>query len=179
VIDPLLQKHHFALSFATEPSPDGTRLLVKGLLDHAGGHQRTTMFPLPAESTGSKNNAQAWGSSFSYGKRYAAIALLNIRTAALEDRDLDGNKPKVTKTGKPITSKGEVLVEAAANDEAQVEVCSDDQIVKVREAIEGCGVPEKTFLNHFQIAKVSQLPAASYADALAACRSYADRRKGA
>lgn len=178
VIDPILQKHNFALSFATEPSPDGTRLLVKGLLDHASGHQRTTMFPLPAESSGSKNNAQAWGSSFSYGKRYAAIALLNIRTAALEDRDLDGNKPKVTKAGKPQTVEGKVLVDPPADDE-QIEVCSEEQIAAVREAIEANGVPDKTFLNHFKIEKVSQLPAADFRDALAACKVYGDKKRAA
>jgi hypothetical protein len=58
-IRPLLVKHGFTLSFATEPM--GERLLVKGLLE-GYGHERTTAFPLPAETSGSKNNVQGWGS---------------------------------------------------------------------------------------------------------------------
>lgn len=86
-ISPLLFKHGFTLSFATEPA--GERLLVTGTL--AGhGHSRTTAFPLPAETSGSKNNVQGWGSSMSYGKRYCTIALLNIISEAREDADTNG-----------------------------------------------------------------------------------------
>lgn len=176
-VDPILDRHGFTMWDETEPSPDGTRLLVITHLDHVSGHGRRSVFPVPAEVSGSKNNVQGWGSSNSYGKRYGALNLLNLRTKAPEDRDLDGNKAKVTKAGKPVTSKGEVLVEA--NDEPQVEVCSEEQIARVREAIEVCGVPDETFLKHFQIKKLSQLSAADYADALAACRTYAEKRKGA
>lgn len=178
VIDPILNRYGFSMWDETEPSADGARINVITHLDHNNGHGRRSIFPLPAEVSGSKNNVQGWGSSNSYGKRYGAINLCNIRTKAPEDRDLDGNKAKVTKAGKPVTSGGEVLVEATAN-EAQVDVCTEDQIVKVREAIEGCGVPEKTFLDHFEIKKVSQLPAKDYDDALRACKTYADKRKGA
>lgn len=87
VIKPLLVKHGFALSFLTEPAAE--RLLVKGLLE-GHGHHRSTAFPLPAETSGSKNNVQGWGSSMSYGKRYCTIALLNIVSEAKEDADTDG-----------------------------------------------------------------------------------------
>lgn len=88
-IKPLLVKHGFALSFSTEPAAE--RLLVKGTLE-GHGHARSTAFPLPAETSGSKNNVQGWGSSMSYGKRYCTIALLNIVSEAREDADNDGFK---------------------------------------------------------------------------------------
>lgn len=86
-IQPLLTRHGFSLSFATEPA--GERIMVRGFLD-GHGHQRTTAFPLPAETSGSKNNVQGWGSSMSYGKRYCTIALLNLISEAKEDADTNG-----------------------------------------------------------------------------------------
>jgi hypothetical protein len=40
---------------------------------------------LPLDTSGSKNNVQAVGSSTSYGKRYTATLLLNIRTKGEDD----------------------------------------------------------------------------------------------
>lgn len=179
VIDPLLDEFGFTLAFETEPSADGTRLLVRGVLDHISGHQKRTTFPLPAEPGGSKNNVQAWGSSFSYGKRYATVALLNIRTSAPRDRDLDGHVAKRTKGGEPRTIEGDVVVESGDGGEgvATVLLCSEEQLIKVRDAIEGCGVSEKTFCKHFEIEKVSQLPAAAFAAALEACKNHVARRQ--
>ena len=88
-VAPLLQARGFSIWFSTDAGPDG-KLLVIGHLDHIGGHTRTTTFPLPAETSGSKNNVQGYGSTLSFGKRYAMIALLKIRTKAKVDRDDDG-----------------------------------------------------------------------------------------
>ncbi len=175
VVDPILHRFGFTMWDETEPSPDGTRIHVITHIDHNNGHGRRSVFPLPAEASGSKNNVQGWGSSNSYGKRYGCLNLLNLRTKAPEDRDTDGNRPKLTKGGKPqTTDDGGVVVEGGV---AAVELCSEEQIAKVREAIEGCGVSEKTFCQHFGIAKVSALPLASLADALEACRRYEEKHK--
>jgi hypothetical protein len=176
VITPLLDKHGFDLWFSSEPGAAGM-INVVGSIEHLNGYVRRTVLPMPHDASGGKSGAQGWASAFSFGKRIATIGLLNIRTRAPEDRDLDGNKAKVTKAGKPQVVEGQVLVDPPAGD--QVEVCSEDQIVKVREAIEGNGVPEKTFLGHFQIKKVIDLPAADFEDAMTACRSYGEKRKGA
>lgn len=45
--------------------------------------------PLPIDSSGGKNNVQGMGSTFSYGKRYALCAALNILTVG-EDNDGQG-----------------------------------------------------------------------------------------
>jgi hypothetical protein len=160
VIKPLLIKHGFALSFSTEPV--GERLLVKGYLD-GHGHQRTTAFPLPAETSGSKNNVQGWGSSMSYGKRYCSIALLNIVSEAPEDRDTDGhpNKP----TLKPAKGGGFVDVPERAT-------VDEEQAIKLRDLIEWCGVGNKKFCDHYGIAKVSELPADLFAAAKKDCEDF-------
>lgn len=140
-IKPLLQKHGFTLSFETEPAPDGARLIVKGLLAHKGGHQRTTAFPLPAEVSGSKNNVQGWGSSMSYGKRYCTIALLNLTSEAMEDRDDDG-------ADKPATE------------------INADQLKDLRAKMTAANVDDELFCVNYKIEKVEQLPASKLANAL-------------
>lgn len=172
VIDPILDRFGFSMWDETEPSADGARINVITHLDHNNGHGRRSIFPLPAEVSGSKNNVQGWGSSNSYGKRYGAINLCNIRTKAPEDRDLDGNKAKVTKAGKPQMVEGKVLVDTPPADDEQVEVCSEQQLLNVRDAIAACGVSDGAFCKHFNIQKVSQLPADRYQDAIVACRNH-------
>lgn len=80
-----LAQHGFSLSFRI--SHEDTKVRVIGVLGHRAGHEERTDMPLPADSSGSKNPVQAWGSSVSYGKRYVAMTLLGIAT---EDEDDDG-----------------------------------------------------------------------------------------
>lgn len=132
-IAPILQKHGFALAFSTAPGPDG-RINVVGTLKHIKGHQETTTFPLPLETSGSKNNVQGVGSSTSYGKRYAAIALLNI--VSEDDDDAQGNEtdPLVTKE-----QAGEMATLIAEN-----------------------RVALPAFLDHYGIEKLADMPAAIF-----------------
>src|SRR4029079_6921028 len=76
-IKPAMAKWGFALSFRIGSTDDG-RIKVTGILSHREGHQEETTMILMHDSTGSKNAVQAMGSSVSYGKRYTALALLNI-----------------------------------------------------------------------------------------------------
>ena len=83
-IRPVLASHGFALSFRI--GKDADRVVVTGILSHREGHSEETTLSLPMDTTGSKNNVQAIGSSVSYGKRYTAGALLNFTTRG-EDND--------------------------------------------------------------------------------------------
>ena len=79
VVEPLLEREGFRLSFDSIPRPgDGGGLIVTGRLSHRDGHGRTASMPLPLDSGPGRNNLQAIGSTLSYGKRYAAEMLLNI-----------------------------------------------------------------------------------------------------
>lgn len=82
-IKPILQAHGFALSFRT--STQDASVTVVGILSHCQGHKEETEITLPADTSGSKNSVQSVGSSFSYGKRYTASALLNITTHGEDD----------------------------------------------------------------------------------------------
>lgn len=88
-IRPILHEHGFAISFRIGQAQDG-KIEVTGVLSHREGHQEETTLTLMHDSSGSKNAVQAVGSSVSYGKRYTAMALLNITSRAPMDRDDDG-----------------------------------------------------------------------------------------
>lgn len=88
-IKPVLARHGFALSFRPGVAPDG-RVSVTAILMHRDGHQEEATMILQHDSSGSKNAVQAIGSSTSYGKRYAAGALLNLTSRDGAERDDDG-----------------------------------------------------------------------------------------
>jgi hypothetical protein len=97
-IRPLLAEHGFALSFKT--GRQGDQVTVTGILSHRLGHREETTVELPSDGSGSKNAVQAIGSSTSYGKRYAAFALLNITSKGEDD---DGQTAtKYQASGEPM-----------------------------------------------------------------------------
>jgi hypothetical protein len=85
-----LHKHGFSLRFEHDTTTDG-RLVTTAILRHREGHsERATAPPLQHDSSGSKNNVQAVGSSLTYGRRYALMAVLPIVSHAPQDADDDG-----------------------------------------------------------------------------------------
>ncbi|RAK68779.1 ERF family protein [Phenylobacterium kunshanense] len=88
-IEPILTEHGFDLAFRPGTSSEG-KVIVTGVLTHVAGHAEEAEITLPLDSSGGKNAVQGVGSSLSYGKRYAAIALLNITSRHKRDRDDDG-----------------------------------------------------------------------------------------
>lgn len=90
-ISPILDEQGLVLTFRTSQAPDG-RLIVTGVLSHSDGHEERTDLTLPYDSSGSKNGVQAVGSSLSYGKRYAATALLNLVSKGEDDDGESGGK---------------------------------------------------------------------------------------
>lgn len=98
-IMPVLTDHGFSLTFKIKPrTQDGGGLGVSAVLRHVGGHvEEGDPFPVPLDTSGGKNNLQGYGSSLSYGKKYAAYAALNIATE--DDNDArDSTSPPVTES---------------------------------------------------------------------------------
>src|SRR5215475_11691925 len=76
-IRPLIAKYGFDLTF-TVINRDDNKIVVRATLTR-NGHSRCSDSPaLPADIGPGRNGLQAAGSATSYGKRYAAEALLNI-----------------------------------------------------------------------------------------------------
>lgn len=86
VIRPILARHNLVLTFRIGQAEAGA-VAVTPVLTHTSGYREVgDPMRVPADTSGSKNAAQAVGSSSQYGKRYAACAILNIVTEG-EDRD--------------------------------------------------------------------------------------------
>lgn len=90
-ISPILSAHGFSLSF--KPSNNNKQPSVTAVLRHREGHKEEATLELPLDTSGAKNAVQAVGSSLTYGKRYAAVLILNI-TVEGEDDDGSAAAPK-------------------------------------------------------------------------------------
>ena len=116
-LEPLLWKHGFTLTFDNELTAAGA-LVVIAILTHIGGHvTRTKSPPLPCDSSGGKNNLQGWGSSGSYGCRYATRAALNLKFEGEDDDGVRGGKQFVTDEQ---IAELRALVEETKTDEARM-----------------------------------------------------------
>jgi hypothetical protein len=136
-IKPFLADHGFALSFRIKKDAD--RVEVTGVLSHREGHSEETTLSLPMDTTGSKNNVQAIGSSTSYGKRYTAMALLNITTRGEDD---DG---KAAGLGQTI---------------------SDEQLKELQTLADDVGGDIVKLCTHFHIEQLPDLPKGKFAEAI-------------
>jgi hypothetical protein len=155
VIEPILRQHGFAMWFEPDIGEDG-KIVMRGHLDHIRGHGKSCAISLPLETSGAKNNVQGVGSSISYGKRYAAIALLNIVSHAPEDQDLDGNAPPS-------------------------EFVTDEQLDQLVKACEVVSAPQDklvAYLNskrpkgHPELDALARLPASRFQEALDTIKTY-------
>lgn len=137
-IRPILAAHGFALSFRT--GQEGGQMVVTGVLSHREGHSEQTTMHLPLDGSGSKNAVQAVGSSLSYGKRYTALALLNITSRGEDD---DGR------------AAGTLFVD-------------DGQARQIDKLIVDVGANREAFLNYMGAAAVEQIKAKDFRKAVAA-----------
>lgn len=146
VIKPILHEHGFGLRFVTGLADDG-RVKVTGILS-GHGHREESVFILPHDSTGSKNAVQAIGSSTSYGKRYAASALLNLTTRG-EDDDASSF---IDQDDRPKVSTQQI--------EALIDLC------------EAKGCPRPKFLKHIGVESFKDIPAADFDQHIALLNTY-------
>jgi hypothetical protein len=145
---PVAHQHGFGLSFSEFKSEQPNCLGVACRVTHAGGHSERYEFNVPMDRTGTagkvnKTETQAYGSTFTYGRRYATCGVFNI---AITDDD-----------GKVVTS-GPI---------------SDEQEETIRAAIDDAGSTIPYFCQYFKIDKLSDLPASKFADAMTALKKKA------
>lgn len=141
-IRPVLAQHGFGLSFKTGRTSD--KITVTGILSHREGHSEETTMELPADQSGSKNAVQAVGSSTSYGKRYVAMALLNLTSRLPVDRDDDG----------AAAGRGDAI--------------TADQATALRALIDETGTGADAFCKYFEISSVPELPSGKFDRAIKA-----------
>lgn len=84
IVRPMLIEENIRPSYTTTPLNNGIYNVTCRLT--RGRYFSESSIPLPIDTSGGKNNVQGMGSTFSYGKRYALCAALNIVTVG-EDND--------------------------------------------------------------------------------------------
>lgn len=136
MIKPILAKHGFGLSFRITQTE--ARLITTAILSHRDGHREETSFSAPIDNTGSKNNVQGWGSSFSYGKRYSGTAILNITTRGEDD---DGK----------AAGAGETISEKQADELRKLMAAKDFDMDRIA-----------GFCKHFKTPTIDDLPLAKF-----------------
>lgn len=140
VTRPVLSRHGLILDFGL--AVEGDRLVVTAKITHENGHCEATSLLLPFDNSGSKNAAQAVGSSQTYGQRYAAQAILGLSLG--DDTDDDGHAGGAGPTVNP------------------------EQFIVLRDLIEASGSKEAAFLKYYKAASLEQFPAAKYEKAVEA-----------
>jgi hypothetical protein len=111
-----LHAHGFSLRFEYETNPDG-KLATTAFLRHRTGHEISAKTPpLQHDSTGSKNNVQAVGSTLTYGRRYSLMAVVPIVSHAPQDADDDGQAAgSATIDGDQLAQVQELLKETSTD----------------------------------------------------------------
>lgn len=135
VVKPILDRNGFILRFRTDGVADG-RVVVVGILSHRNGYYEESTLTLPIDASGSKNNVQGIGSSTSYGKRYATIALLNLTSRAKPDEDDDG----------------------AVGGDASMAPITDEKFKTLEAKIVSSGADRVKFREHFHVDSIRELP---------------------
>jgi len=82
-----LQRHGLSYRFEQDHEEG---IEVTCVLSHVGGHSESTSMKAGADSSGSKNDVQAIGSTVQYLQRYTLVGALGLTTA---DSDIDGRLP--------------------------------------------------------------------------------------
>lgn len=141
-IKPVLKRHGLSLAFHTDTSTGHVQ--VTGVLRHQDGYKDETNITLPADTSGAKNQVQAFASSVSYGKRYVAAALLNL-TSGGEDDDAQS----------AVQPPGPATVD-------------EEQVANLEALISEVGADKANFLRYLKVDSLEELPANKYKGAVAA-----------
>lgn len=144
---PIAHKHGFGLSFSecapTQPNCMG----IACEATHSAGFSKRYTYNIPIDKAGShgkvnKTDTQAYGSTFTYGRRYATCGVFNI---AIKDKD--GNASK--SSSDPITQ---------------------EQTETLRELVESVDGSTKEFCAYFKIDSIAALPSEQFERAMAAVK---------
>lgn len=91
VVRPIAHKHGFSYTFSiNERSGQGGGGIVIGQFRHVAGHSESLEMPLPLDSGPGRNNLQAMGSTFNYGKRYLVESFFSIVREGADDDGVRG-----------------------------------------------------------------------------------------
>lgn len=97
IVNPELKKSGFSLTFKSDVV-SGVVVVAARLTHHAGHYEESKLTAAP-DSKGNKNPSQAVGSTITALSRYAALGLLGIATADMDDENPANSPATVGETG--------------------------------------------------------------------------------
>lgn len=112
-IKPYLQK--YGLSYRFETEFEEKHITIVCIITHIAGHSEKTIFKIPIDTSAYMNPIQQFGSSVTYGKRYALTLALGLAT----EEDTDGEIEEKTieiKNDEPATEGQLKAIFAICND---------------------------------------------------------------
>ena len=147
---PIIHRCGFGLSFSEFESKKPDCLGVACDVTHSGGHRKHYEFHVPMDGAGLKGNANktpthAYGSSFSYGRRYATCGVFNIATKDDDDGNAAG-KAQGPPPPPPVTP---------------------EQVAALEALMTKAAVPAEIILEHFKVEALADLTVAQHKTAMA------------
>jgi len=130
-IQPVLSDHGLSHSWRT--SQDGSAITVTCTVTHSLGHSESTSLTSLPDSSGSKQQIQAIGSTISYLERYSLYAILGL---ASREMDNDGD--------------------------AISQAITEDQAMTIEALIEEVGADKDKLLAWGKVSRVMDIPAKNY-----------------
>jgi hypothetical protein len=180
IADPIIRRNGFSLSYGSADCPLADHYRITCDVTHTPtGYTKHYWIDVGMDSAGAKGGgtkslAQGSGSSVTYARRYLKVMIFDINIVG---EDFDGSRFTV-EPAKHVEhvegERGEQREDAGPTVPTITQVQDD----RITDAIEDCGVKRETFLKHFGIGKVGDLPATFYKDALDACADYKAKHAG-
>ena len=145
-ITPIITKHGFGTSFSEFEAKKAGHIGVRIEVMHAGGFTKTYDYEVPTDAAGLKGNANktathAYGSTITYGRRYAKLCAFDVATK----NDMDGNR--------------------APPDRGPSGVITADQLAELQSLIKETGTDLARFLEYGNIQSLESIPAGQFASA--------------
>lgn len=149
VVNPILSSHGLTYRFRTDSPSDGP-VSVTCIISHRMGYSEENTLSAPRDSSGSKNNIQAVGSTVTYLQRYTLKAALGI--AAENDDDGQG----------------------AGGADAQP--VTDEQLLELQTLVSTTGADTAKFCRYMRVESLADITQARFQEAVSALKANAKRK---
>ena len=150
IIDPILEAEGFTLTYSSGEANAKGEIPTFGLLSHVAGHSRQGVIYLPPDVTPTRsgsttmNALQSVGSSTSYGMRYVAKLMLNLRFV---DEDKDGARASDYISEKQAMEIEDMFAECSMGDDGRTKFLATFEAKSVRELYRANFAPAMNLLN--------------------------------
>jgi hypothetical protein len=146
LIDPIIHKHGFSMSFGTDDCPYPNHYRVTCDVSHTGGFSKHYQADVPIDNTGpkgaqNKTMTHGFGSALSYGRRYLKLLIFDIATT-----DDDGN----------AAGRGETI--------------NDAQVAILNGLADEVNADKIAFCKYLKVNDLTQLSASKYNEAMGLLR---------